>query len=104
MTGIPVVKVHETVVNAVYGISVTLHVTIDSAPEPFSIYWTKFVGNATEMIHNGMIGTSGGNISSPSLTIRFPTASNVGIYKCYAKNVLGLGSSVNISLVVVGGK
>ncbi|XP_076080046.1 contactin-4-like [Mytilus galloprovincialis] len=100
--GIPVVKVHETVVNAVYGISVTLHVTINSAPEHFSIYWTKFVGNATEMIHNGMIGTSGGNISSPSLTIRFPTASNVGIYKCYAKNVLGLGSSVNISLVVVG--
>lgn len=104
MAGIPIVKAHETEIKATYGSSVTLHVSIDSAPEHFSLYWTKFEVNGTEIIHNGMIGTSGGNISSPSLTIRFPTASYVGIYKCYARNVLGLGSSINISLVVVGGK
>lgn len=104
ITGIPVVKAHETVINTSYGMRITLRVTIDSAPEHFSIYWTKFRSNTTEIIHDGMIGTSGGNISSPSLTIRFPTDSHVGIYKCYARNVLGLGSSVNISLIVLGGK
>lgn len=104
MIGIPVVKAHETVISATYGMSVTLNVTIDSTPEHFSIYWTKSGVNTTEIIHDGMVGTSGGNISSPSLTIRFPAASYVGIYKCYATNVIGTGSSVNISLVIVGGK
>lgn len=104
MTGIPVIKAHETVVKATFGMNITLHVTIDSAPQHFSIYWTKCVGNATEIIHTGTVGTSGGTVSSPSLTILFATASNVGIYKCYARNVIGSGSSVNISLSVEGGK
>lgn len=103
ITGIPVVKGHETLVIASYGMSVTLHVSIESSPQHFHIYWTKFVDREINIIHNSTIGTTGGSLFKPSLTIHFPTVSDAGIYQCYATNVLGIGYSENISLIVEGG-
>ncbi|CAG2214959.1 HMCN [Mytilus edulis] len=100
--GIPVIKVHATVIHVTYGTNVTLHISIDSAPQHFYIYWIKILSNTTETIHNGSIGTTGGSLLTPSLTIHFPTVKDVGIYKCYARNTLGIGSSENMSLLIIG--
>lgn len=103
MTGIPVVNGNETAVIANYGVSVTLHVSIASSPEHFNIYWTKVMDSETTIIHNRTIGTSGGSLLNPSLTIEYPTVSDVGIYRCYATNALGIGYSENMSLTIQGG-
>ncbi|CAG2212939.1 HMCN [Mytilus edulis] len=100
--GTPIVTGHETVVITTYGMSVTLHVSIASSPGHFNIYWTKVMDIETTIIHDSTIGTSGGSLFNPSLTIHFPTVSDAGIYQCYATNAIGIGHSEHISLIVEG--
>lgn len=103
MTGKPIVTGHATVVITTYGMSVTLQVSIASSPGHFNIYWTKVMESETTIIHDSTIGTSGGSLFNPSLTIHFPTVSDAGIYQCHAKNAIGIGHGEHISLIVEGG-
>ena len=81
-----------------------LFVNIESIPSHFGVYWTRTQNGVVEIIRSGAIGTNGGNLSFPSLTIQKPTIADNGIYVCHAQNVVGMGKSENISLHIEGGK
>ena len=54
-------------------------------------------------INNGDSGYQGSTVGSPSLTINFATTGSNGVYKCFATNALGTGSSNPTTLTITGG-
>lgn len=103
LSGLPNITTKSTTVTATYGDGIMLSISIDAVPKLLYVYWTKFRNSSLETIHSGATGTQYGDIDHPSLLITFPTVSDVGIYNCYAVNVLGVRRSENISLSVEGG-
>ncbi|VDI63072.1 Hypothetical predicted protein, partial [Mytilus galloprovincialis] len=102
--GVPHISVYSTSVYSDYGQGVTLHVTIDSAPKYFDVYWEKSAHGLVSVIQSGAVGTEGGDVDIPSLTIAYPTLSDVGVYTVNAINALGFGKSADIKLRIRGGK
>lgn len=88
-----------------YGDEVTLECIVRATPKEFEIYWYKNINgqNHVTFINEKFPGISGSSVETPSLTIKYTTPANEGIYSCYAQNAAGVTASKTIKLIVEAG-
>lgn len=82
--------------------SITLECQVTADPTHSSVYWQKVIGNNTETLTINGGKYKGSSVSNPNLTISNTQFSDAGSYYCYARNMLGVGSSTQIILAVTG--
>ncbi|XP_052079356.1 hemicentin-2-like isoform X1 [Mytilus californianus] len=100
---VPIVsQSYSTYLEVLYGTTVTINITVESEPSLLEVYWTFKTNDKVIKIKPGTVGMNGGNMNTPSLTILHPTKFHIGIYICYATNLLGTTHSKNIHLNVIG--
>lgn len=74
---------------------------VNSIPPATSIGWIKTQQGVTTTINVSLSKYSGGTISDPSLRIYDADLSDEGSYVCSATNIVGTGTSQEMSLSVV---
>lgn len=88
-----------------YGEKITLMCKITCSPAHTIVYWQKNQHGKISNITSGYPGITGCTFSNPSLTIEHTTASDTGLYRCIAVNVIGAGiSKDNINITVIACK
>lgn len=101
---LPTINISTTDYTVEFGTSVTIACTVNAEPGVIQIYWQKEDPNGEiKEIHCGSDGYDGSSPHTPSLTIRYPTKANTGLYTCFARNIVGTRSSPTLSLTVTGG-
>ncbi|XP_063440664.1 hemicentin-1-like isoform X2 [Mytilus trossulus] len=99
---IPVVTVTTSAYMVNVDSSITLECQVTADPTHSSVYWQKVIGNNTETLTINGGKYNGSSVSNPNLTISNTQFSDAGSYYCYARNMLGVGSSTQIILAVTG--
>ncbi|CAC5410866.1 HMCN [Mytilus coruscus] len=99
---VPVVGVLHDEYLAFVGSNITLTCQITGTPEPTDVYWERRVNNSSKFITAGTAGIHGCSLEVPSLTILYVTTLDSGMYTFHAVNPVGIGSSRQIKLKVIG--
>ncbi|CAG2214960.1 HMCN [Mytilus edulis] len=102
--GLPVATIRKSNYLANYGDTIVLECQVTSTPVHISIYWQKVSGGFVTNITAEYPGISGITLKNPSLTIKFVTTSDAGLYRCIAKNVIGIGNSKTCNVTVIADK
>ncbi|CAG2206440.1 unnamed protein product [Mytilus edulis] len=98
----PIVTVDSSNETVEYGSNVTLNCNVISSPTHTEVYWQKSSNGTITSLFDGLPGVLGVTLDNPSLTIEYITREDIGIYTCFAKNSLGIGSSndtIDIDLI-----
>ena len=86
-----------------YGSPVILECEIIADPPLLNVYWEKVSAIGTVIINTNSLGTSGINLTSPSLSFDTSTSADSGEYQCIGSNVIGISRSDTVELIVTGG-
>nr|XP_022324725.1 hemicentin-1-like isoform X27 [Crassostrea virginica] len=98
---IPSVQIPSSSYSVAYGSQIRLQCVVNSIPPATSIEWRKTYQGVTTTINFGQSKYSGGTITDPSLRIFNADLSDEASYVCSATNIVGTGSSRDITLSVV---
>ncbi|XP_078326841.1 hemicentin-1-like isoform X18 [Crassostrea virginica] len=98
---IPSVQIPSSSYSVAYGSQIRLQCVVNSIPPATSIEWRKTYQGVTTTINFGQSKYSGGTITDPSLRIFNADLSDEASYVCSATNIVGSGSSRDITLSVV---
>lgn len=101
LSGIPSVQIPSSSYSVAYGSQIRLQCVVNSIPPATSIEWRKTYQGVTTTINFGQSKYSGGTITDPSLRIFNADLSDEASYVCSATNIVGTGSSRDITLSVV---
>ncbi|VDI64014.1 hemicentin [Mytilus galloprovincialis] len=101
------VTVPQNIYNVNYGQSVQLVCTVTGSPAVTDVYWVKVRNSASTTIRATTMDNSkysGVSLNNPSLTILNANQDDIAVYKCYGRNVVGLGESQQTQLNVIGSR
>lgn len=101
------VSVPQDIYNVNYGQTIQLVCTVTGSPAATEVYWVRVrQGQSTEIKASTMDTNkySGVTLNNPSLTVLNANENDGGVYKCYAKNIVGVGQSQQTQLNVIGSK
>ncbi|XP_052674345.1 hemicentin-1-like isoform X2 [Crassostrea angulata] len=101
MGSIPSVQIPSSSYTVAYSSQIRLQCVVNSIPPATSIGWIKTQQGVTTTINVSLSKYSGGTISDPSLRIYDADLSDEGSYVCSATNIVGTGTSQEMSLSVV---
>ncbi|XP_065932028.1 platelet binding protein GspB isoform X4 [Magallana gigas] len=101
MGSIPSVQIPSSSYTVAYSSQIRLQCVVNSIPPATSIGWLKTQQGVTTTINVSLSKYSGGTISDPSLRIYDADLSDEGSYVCSATNIVGTGTSQEMSLSVV---
>ncbi|CAC5425257.1 HMCN [Mytilus coruscus] len=102
--GIPKVEITSVTQIVEYGEPFSLDCNITSFPNHTSVYWQRMSNGTTLNITSDYPGLTGNTTLFPSMTILKVVSADSGLYKCYAENIVGTGSSDAVNVTVIGGK
>ncbi|XP_063406022.1 hemicentin-1-like [Mytilus trossulus] len=102
--GLPVVNIPKKRYTIWYGQTVTLTCDITADPSLKFIYWERITNETRTVLNRGSIGIIGITPNNPSLTLKYSTKADTGVYRCFATNDVGTGRSEPLSLQVIGEK
>ncbi|XP_060078232.1 hemicentin-1-like, partial [Ylistrum balloti] len=99
---LPVVSISQSQYTVVQGSSRTIDCTVTASPSATSISWERISGGVTTTLTIDGSKFSGGQLSSPALTVLNAASSDQGNYVCTAMNSVGIGRSSQAFLSVTG--
>ncbi|CAC5384056.1 HMCN [Mytilus coruscus] len=100
---VPMVRIEKTAYQAAFGKLVEIKCQIRSLRFPvLSVFWERHVNSGSSILHNGLSGISGASVDHPSLTIKYVSVADAGMYICCATNKIGIGKSIEANLTVIG--
>lgn len=104
LTGLPLVRVNPVNYNVLFGTFILIRCTVISNPKANKVYWQRTKDGNISTINTGSVGTDGITLADPSLTLKYTTSADAGIYVCFATNDIGTGLSKEVNMTVYGGK
>ncbi|XP_021370011.1 hemicentin-1-like [Mizuhopecten yessoensis] len=99
---VPVATISQSQYTVVQGVSKTIDCTVSASPAANSVSWERINGGVTTTLTMDGTKFSGGQLSTPSLTIISAASSDQGYYVCTAMNSVGIGRSSQAYLTVTG--
>lgn len=87
-----------------YGKEHTLYCNVTSSLDIKRVIWEVRQNGFVRTITSKTSGTRGVTKDTPSLTIKFVTLSDDGLYTCCATSIIGIGKSRTVRLSVDAGK
>lgn len=104
LTGVPVVRVKQSVYTVNHGSFVILECTVTANPTHTTVQWYRIVnGNPVNVDISKTDKYSGSTVSNPSLTVLSASNADEGNYVCSATNSVGTSQSSQTFLDVLGG-
>lgn len=102
--GLPVINTPQTNFTVIYGNSITMECKVTAFPKLMHVNWQRNISGILTILNDGAVGTGGVSTDNPSLTLKYTSLADLGIYQCSASNAVGTERSDAMYLTVIGGK